>query len=469
MDNSLWGSAKAIFDNLYDVTSKMRDSAEAQHHEISDDTVHLPSVDLELPEKLNESNNAQSFQLGWVERDYVESFNPEIFQTKDISRQDARTVLQDWKDGDDARQIPQIDFFAPEEPLECRTSNERTASESVHPYDDLPACALCGTTLAHGGGSTSSAVGDEFYCGTCRSGAAFTRKELDSRDSESPEIAQALQPAQPDDNLFTNEKPIHGSQHYEQQTIISSISTSDMDIFVSEGQVDPVSRMGFDWYYDDNSSASSSYAASVASVFSEVLLASSASNLSRSSGYSAVQIAKATSKLWSVLIEDKILLSLYKGALEDLSIGPERLERNLRRLFKEYASLLENEATERLEYLASKLVFLKSSFLAQSIVEKLRSGPASRKMPHNKYQDDSSDEEEDKNPKALPINEDAFEDLVVFREFLVGSEAFRTLRTKLQAFVIPKLPTTAGKETFSNRESWVDEKASRYGIKQSTA
>jgi hypothetical protein len=30
LDNSLWGSAKAIFDNLYDVTSKMQGSAEAQ-------------------------------------------------------------------------------------------------------------------------------------------------------------------------------------------------------------------------------------------------------------------------------------------------------------------------------------------------------------------------------------------------------------------------------------------------------
>jgi hypothetical protein len=78
---------------------------------------------------------------------------------------------------------------------------------------------------------------------------------------------------------------------------------------------------------------------------------------------------------------------------------------------------------------------LKSGFLAQSIVEELRSGPVSPKLRRNEQQDNSSDEEDDEESKARSVNEDAFEDLVVFREFLVESEVFRVLRAKVQACV----------------------------------
>ncbi|CAN9254485.1 unnamed protein product [Alternaria alternata] len=204
--------------------------------------------------------------------------------------------------------------------------------------------------------------------------------------------------------------------------------------------------------YDGAASGSSSYAASVVSIFSVASLASSASDISRGSGYSAVQIATATKVLLSVFYEDKTLLSLYKNAIGNENIGPERLQRNLRRLFRAYAGLLENEATERLEYLSSRLVLIKSAFLAQSIVEKLQNGQVGARSPRSERNEESSDEEDDSSNTHL-VNEDAFEDLAIFREFLVGSGAFRTFRDQLEAFVLPKPIHLTHEELIGKREA----------------
>ena len=192
-----------------------------------------------------------------------------------------------------------------------------------------------------------------------------------------------------------------------------------------------------DWDNSDSVSGPSSYAASIASDFSVASLASSASDISRGSGYSAVQIATATKVLLAIFYEDARLLSLYKSAIENQAIGAARLQRNLRRLFRAYASLLVGEATERLEYLASRLVLVKSAMLAQSIVEKLQNGRAALPLSRKERNEESSDEEED-SADVRPVNEDAFEDLAIFREFLVESEAFKTFRVQLQAFIVPK-------------------------------
>jgi hypothetical protein len=204
-----------------------------------------------------------------------------------------------------------------------------------------------------------------------------------------------------------------------------------------------------DWDYDCSLSGPSSYAASVASVFSVTSLASSASVISRGSGYSAVQIATATKVLLAIFYEDENLLSLYTSAIENQSIGPERLQRNLRRLFRAYAGLLEGEATERLEYLASRLVLIKSALLARCIVEKLQNGRVGVQLPRKEHNEESSDEE-DNNADARAVNEDAFEDLAIFREFLVESEAFRTFRVRLQTFIIPKSTHLTHPEPVSN-------------------
>jgi hypothetical protein len=69
----------------------------------------------------------------------------------------------------------------------------------------------------------------------------------------------------------------------------------------------------------DGSSSSSLYARSV---FSTTSLASSATGLSRNSGYSAVQIARATKELIRILQDDEDLVPLYKHAISDAMIGP---------------------------------------------------------------------------------------------------------------------------------------------------
>ncbi|KAJ4374183.1 hypothetical protein N0V83_002924 [Neocucurbitaria cava] len=190
---------------------------------------------------------------------------------------------------------------------------------------------------------------------------------------------------------------------------------------------------------DDNMSVISSYAASVDSIFSISSVASSASVLSRASGYSATQIATATKVLISIFHEDRVLLPLYRSALDNAGIGPERLQRNLRRLFKAYAEHLGREASERLEYLASRLVLAKSGALAQSIVDKFKRSSASPQLSSsNQHEDSSADDDTDEETDRRPVNEDAFEDLVAFREFLVKSEAFQIFHAQVQAFVLPK-------------------------------
>jgi hypothetical protein len=178
------------------------------------------------------------------------------------------------------------------------------------------------------------------------------------------------------------------------------------------------------------SGSSYSYANSVLSTTS---LASSATDLSKHCGYSGIQITRATRELNVVLGEDADLSLLYKHAIADTMIGPVKLERNLRRIFRNYADVLGSAAGDTLELLASRLVKAKARAAAQFIVQKHNPNPVSASMVNGK-QGDESDEEED----AYPVDEDLFEDLISFREFLVGGEPFVALRTQIRSFVLPK-------------------------------
>ncbi|UPX10023.1 uncharacterized protein EKO05_0000699 [Ascochyta rabiei] len=192
---------------------------------------------------------------------------------------------------------------------------------------------------------------------------------------------------------------------------------------------------------DDSVSVDSSYAASVFSIAS---LASAATDLSQASGYSAVQIATATRELINIFQEDKFLVPLYQSAMLSTSIGPDRLLRNLRRLFKSYAKDLGEEAEERLDFLASRLVALRARDLAQSIVRKFQpeqSMSQNNTAHHEKSDDESSDEE----LGSSSVNDSHFDDTRIFREFLVRSTAFATLCTQIQSFVLSRSyePATA--------------------------
>ena len=180
-----------------------------------------------------------------------------------------------------------------------------------------------------------------------------------------------------------------------------------------------------------DSSESCSYANSVLSTAS---LASSATDLSKHSGYSAMQIARATQELILVLQDDINLVPLYRRAIADSSIGPEKLERNLRRLFRNYAELLGQAAGDTLEHLASRLVKTKARAVAQAIIQKYGTIYHGMRQTNSREEEQSSDEE----TNAQPVDESLFEDLVIFREFLIGSEAFETLHAQIRSFILPK-------------------------------
>ncbi|KAH6286794.1 hypothetical protein HBI40_114520 [Parastagonospora nodorum] len=121
-------------------------------------------------------------------------------------------------------------------------------------------------------------------------------------------------------------------------------------------------------YAASNSSSSFSYADSVLSTTS---FASSATELSKHSIYSADQIARATKELIIILQEDTNLATLYRHAIQDASIGPERLERNLRRLFKSCAHSLDKAGSAMIELDASQLaITARTISISDSLREK---------------------------------------------------------------------------------------------------
>ncbi|KAF3045542.1 hypothetical protein E8E12_009520 [Didymella heteroderae] len=182
---------------------------------------------------------------------------------------------------------------------------------------------------------------------------------------------------------------------------------------------------------DEDDASESSYAASV---FSFATMASSVSNLSKYSNYSSKQIATATRELFEIFLRNLDLIELQQRAIADPEIGPERLQRNLRRFFQAYAKNLEDEHTERLEYLASRLVAMKARPLAESILEKYYCAPAEKPVEGRAEQDESSEDE----AGSQPVDEKIFEDLKAFREFLTSASAFEIFRAQIRSFVIPR-------------------------------
>jgi hypothetical protein len=204
-----------------------------------------------------------------------------------------------------------------------------------------------------------------------------------------------------------------------------------------------------DWNYvvrrsfehsSDDSSSSASYAKST---FSIATLASSASDLSRSSGYSVVQIARATTELLCILQDDQGLVPLYRRAISDSMIGPAKLERNLHRFFKVYAGNLGDLAGDRLEHLASQLVKKQAKLVARSITEKYREYGTKQEAPHQAESSSKQEREQssDEEGEAYSVDETEFQDLVSFRTFLVGSGAFAMLQKDIRSFTLPKSGT----------------------------
>jgi hypothetical protein len=178
--------------------------------------------------------------------------------------------------------------------------------------------------------------------------------------------------------------------------------------------------------------SSNSYASSVISTVSQ---ASSATDLSKHSGYSITQIEMATTMLILVLQEDARLASLYEHAIIDTSIGPERLERNLRRMLRSYGEMLGKAAGDNLEFRSSQLVKAKARAAAHAIVQSYDTNLTIVPQTKTKQDQEASSDEE---AEPHQFNDSVFEDLQTFREFLIGGEPFVALHAQMRAFILPK-------------------------------
>jgi hypothetical protein len=227
---------------------------------------------------------------------------------------------------------------------------------------------------------------------------AITLDELQSRDDTLTETANQLE-----------------ISHRDPLSVLGLLSNIEASkVLTAQAHHDLIQDMNDGW---DNQSVRS--------------IESATTLLSTISGYTAVEMEGATIELRRVLQEDLNLTKLYKSAIEDANIGPERLQRNLGRLLKQMAQDLKVEANKELERLTSRFVAVKARNIAHCIVQDLQ---VTRRPQQNIERPEESESEQEDNP----IDENRFEDLTIFRTFLVESGAFQTFQSRLEAFVHPK-------------------------------
>ncbi|KAF2994954.1 hypothetical protein E8E13_002610 [Curvularia kusanoi] len=205
-----------------------------------------------------------------------------------------------------------------------------------------------------------------------------------------------------------------------------------------------------DGYLDvsDDESERASVLSQADSIWSRASLNSAVTGFSGTSGYSAVRIETATKELLRIFLEHEHLASLYRAAIVRPRIGPERLQRNVRRLLKVFAEDLLAVANRDLERLAARLVSHKAAYVAQSVIEKYEFKnpfPFVTQILGSQDEDQkdegSSDEEaECKEEEDLEshIDEDLIQDLSAFRQFLSDGHAFAQFQRQLEAFVQPR-------------------------------
>jgi hypothetical protein len=198
------------------------------------------------------------------------------------------------------------------------------------------------------------------------------------------------------------------------------------------------------------------------SVFSKKSLASSATDMSKGTGFSPMQIATATQKLIAILQDDEVMQPLYTTAVHG-KIGPRRFAKKFHRLLRAYSANLKEEATESLDMLAAQLVAYRTKHVAEAISEKfqdtmppslvddeipdldVKHASSSKELE----QDETEQEKEDDEQKDAGVDENVLEKLTDIQEFLVGGTAIVELRTSLLQFVFPSesLPKRAAADS----------------------
>ncbi|KAF3050732.1 hypothetical protein E8E11_006994 [Didymella keratinophila] len=179
-------------------------------------------------------------------------------------------------------------------------------------------------------------------------------------------------------------------------------------------------------------------------------LDSSTTLISTFSGLTVLKLESATAELQKIFQEDPDLVGLYRQAIKDAAVGPERLQRNVGRLLRIFARSLRREASQEQEKLACRFVLTKAMYVAQCIVEEFNDKPINQQLRSTEKKQEEEDkpdgrdynfgrEEEDLDEFA-PVDEEIFEDLPTLRAFLVNSAAFQVFRQELSKFVLPREP-----------------------------
>jgi len=194
--------------------------------------------------------------------------------------------------------------------------------------------------------------------------------------------------------------------------------------------------------HDDDVSVKSS---GEGSVFSMASIASSATDLSKGSGFSAVQIATATRDVLSILRDDGVLYPLYTAAIQSVVVL-QNFVNIFRRMLKAFADRLKDEARDRLDFLAALLVGLKAQEISEAIFERYQLGKAptldteegreTTTLDKDVRESSGKVEQEERN-----VDDTIFGELSKIREFLVQSAAFKLLRADLQSFTSSKQPS----------------------------
>jgi hypothetical protein len=188
---------------------------------------------------------------------------------------------------------------------------------------------------------------------------------------------------------------------------------------------------------------------SIQSIESSITLGSTLSGLTIVEGSATVELER-------IFQEDVELIGLYRLALKDVSVEPDKLQRNIARLLQFFAKDLRREAGTNLERVASRFVQSKARYVAHCIVEKFDDTPRNPQRPHVRVAQGRSDGDDGKQEvEAQPevngdqfevddmdevalVDEDYFEDLAMLRTFLVRSSAFQIFRARLTKFVLPR-------------------------------
>ena len=211
---------------------------------------------------------------------------------------------------------------------------------------------------------------------------------------------------------------------------------------------------------DDTVSTVSIRSQSMDSIFSTESRETSATELSKESGFSIEQIESATRVFFSILQNDELLAPLYEPAQKNADIGPNRLRRHARRALKTFAENLELESDDHFEFQASQLVHAKARYAARYIAygEDISHQPYAsgfqRGQASKDLEDSSEDEMDERSVQGTELR-----DLKAFRRFLTESDAYTTLRENIRAFCVDDPTMSQDIQAIEKPESWNPERS----------